>query len=452
MSHSFPCKAPGLLALTLLPLAAQAAPLAQVSPWHFPLRLAVALVIGLIGLYALRHLTMANNRLFVRQYQDYAHIVDADWPLLTVLVPAHNEEAVVGDCLAALLRADYPAERLRIVPVNDRSSDQTRFIIDALALRWPQRIQPLHRSGGMPGKAAALAEAMALVQGELVLIFDADYLPAPALLKKLVAPFFDPEVGCVMGRVVPVNRGTNLLTRLLDLERTGGYQVNQQARMNLALVPQYGGTVGGVRMRALREVGGWNVHSLTEDTDLTLRMARLGWTTAYVNDCECFEEVPETWPARVRQISRWAEGHNTVMVGHLAGLLRSPSLGWRRKLDGALLLGVYLMAPVLLLGWLCVALLYFFDPDPLGAGLMVLLTLVGYGTLGNFAAFYEIAVGAHLDGNAARLRLLPLNCLGFLVSLFAISGATARQLLRYLSGRRGQLHWMKTPRFRRPRP
>ena len=73
---------------------------------------------------------------------------------------------------------------------------------------------------------------------------------AAGLLKQLVAPFFDPEVGAVMGRVVPVNSGANLLTRLLDLERSGGYQVDQQARMNMNLMPQYGGTVGGVRLSA----------------------------------------------------------------------------------------------------------------------------------------------------------------------------------------------------------
>ena len=60
-----------------------------------------------------------------------------------------------------------------------------------------------------------------------------------------------------MGRVVPLNAGRNLLTRMLDLERSAGYQVDQQARMNLHLVPQYGGTVGGVGSSALRDVGGW---------------------------------------------------------------------------------------------------------------------------------------------------------------------------------------------------
>src|SRR2546430_12350807 len=153
---------------------------------------------------------------------------------------------------------------------------------------------------------------MELIATEVTLIFDADYIPGAGLIKQLVAPFFDPEVGGVMGRVVPLNCGTNLLTRLLDLERAGGYQVDQQARMNLSLVPQYGGTVGGVRRSALRDVGGWRVDTLTEDTDLTIRLVMSGWQIVYENRAECYEEVPETWRDRFRQIERWARGHNEV--------------------------------------------------------------------------------------------------------------------------------------------
>src|SRR5256885_3259633 len=145
------------------------------------------------------------------------------------------------------------------MPVNDRSKDRTRQIIDKFVKDFPGRIRPFHRTSGKPGKAAALKDAMELIATEVTLIFDADYIPGAGLIKQLVAPFFDPEVGGVMGRVVPLNCGTNLLTRLLDLERSGGYQVDQQARMNLRLVPQHGGTVAGgpARGRRGKRGGGW---------------------------------------------------------------------------------------------------------------------------------------------------------------------------------------------------
>ena len=133
-----------------------------------------------------------------------------------------------------------------------------------------------------------------------------------------------PEVGAVMGRVVPHNVNSSLLTRLLDLERSGGYQINQQARYNLGLIPQFGGTVGSVRRTALESVGGWNSFTLTEDTDLTLQMVIKGWKIAYVNRAECYEEVVETWQARKGQIDRWAIGHTDCFHRYLGQLLRSP--------------------------------------------------------------------------------------------------------------------------------
>src|SRR5438045_2190956 len=204
-------------------------------------------VIFLISIYTLRHYCFTINRVVGGQRHPYIDIDTADWPCVTVLIAAHNEEAVVADILRALLEVDYPREKLSIVPVNDRSTDRTREIIDSFVEQFPGRITPFHRIGGKPGKAAALKDAMAFVHTEILLVFDADYIPGKALIRQLVAPFFDPEVGSVMGRVVPLNVGRKLLTRILDLERSGGYQVDQQARMNLHLVPQYGGTVSVIR-------------------------------------------------------------------------------------------------------------------------------------------------------------------------------------------------------------
>ncbi len=229
-------------------------------------------IVLLICIYTGRHYGFTLNRLFGFQRHPYIDIDTADWPALTVLVAAHNEEKVIANILEALMTVHYPADKMLIIPVNDRSTDGTRAIIDTFVERFPGRIRPFHRTGGKPGKAAALKDAMEIVETEIILIFDADYLPGAGLIRQLAAPFFDPEVGGVMGRVVPLNVDTNLLTRLLDLERSGGYQVDQQARMNLRLVPQHGGTVAGVRRSALREIGGWNEESLTEDTDLTYRL------------------------------------------------------------------------------------------------------------------------------------------------------------------------------------
>lgn len=398
-------------------------------------------ILVLICVYVFRHYVFTLNRLHGAQRHPYLDIDAADWPEVTVLIPAHNEEPVIGEVLTALREVDYPAGRLRVLAIDDRSRDHTGEIIDAFAAAHPELVRVYHRREGPAGKAAALRDAMTRVETEIVLIFDADYIPGRGLIKQLVAPFFDPEVGAVMGRVVPHNVDQNLLTRLLDLERSGGYQVDQQARMNLRLVVQYGGTVGGVRRRALQHVGGWRADSLAEDTDATYRLLRGGWKTVYQNRSECYEQVPDTWPQRMRQLLRWAHGHNQSLVAHAWPLLFNGRTSRREKLDGLLLLNVYAMSPVLLIGWLlAIALWYLGETRP---GLIVILIVTSYSTLGNFATFFEVTAAAYLDGSRARIRLLPFVLLGFLVGMWAVSRDTVRQLL-WPHHRSRRLNWHKT--------
>lgn len=416
--------------------------------WGWSLLAGMGVLLMLLTVYAVRHYVFTLNRLFGAQRHPYASIVSADWPRVTVLVAAHNEEAVIADCLVNLMGVDYPAGRIRVIPVNDRSSDGTREIIDAVVAKYPGRIRPFHRVSGKPGKAAALKDAMAFVDTDFIVVFDADYLPSRGLIQRLMAPFLDPEVGAVMGRVVPNNVGANLLTRLLDLERSGGYQVDQQARMNLGLVPQYGGTVGGIRVAALRAVGGWHDDVLAEDTDLTYRLLLGGWRTVYHNRSECYEEVPQSWAVRVRQIKRWAKGHNQALARHSLALLGKRDVSLAERFDGLLLLGVYLMSPLLILGWLLSLLLYFTVTIQVSAPALLLIAFMGHSALGNFAAFFEIAAALHLDRSRQRVRLIAFNWLGFIVSAVAIARAVLEQvLLDRLPGR--NLQWDKTARYRR---
>ena len=403
------------------------------------------LIVTVLVVYTIRHYLFTLNRLFGRHRQPYVDIGTAVWPRVAVLVPCHNEERVLAHLLDALLACDYPEQQLVIIPIDDRSTDATGRIVDDYAERFPGRVRPLHRSGGMPGKAAALKEAAGASDAGIHLVFDADYLPGRGLIKQLVGPFFDPEVGAVMGRVVPMNVGKSLLTRLLDLERTGGYQVDQQARMNLGLIPQYGGTVGGVRRAALLDVGGWRDDTLAEDTDMTFRLVLAGWEVVYQNRSECYEEVPETWPSRIRQIKRWARGHNQSLARYWWPLLKRPAhLRRRTVVDGLLLLGVFAVGPLLLVGWGLAILLYYLGVQP-SAGILAILAVTMYSTLGNFAAFFEVAAGARLDGSRGRIRLLPFLIVGFLVSLVSVSWATVVQMTTFW---RAQDRWEKTERHR----
>jgi cellulose synthase/poly-beta-1,6-N-acetylglucosamine synthase-like glycosyltransferase len=411
------------------------------------LEAALLTVVLILMIYGVRQMAFTLNRLFGNQRHPYIDINTARWPMITVFIAAHNEEKVIAGCIEALLNTDYPHHHLKIIPVNDRSTDETKKIIDAYSAANSSRITPFHRTSGKPGKAAALKDALAYAEGDIIIIFDADYVPGRGLLKQLVAPFFDPEVGAVMGRVVPINVSSNLLTRMLDLERSGGYQVDQQARMNMWLVPQYGGTVGGVRKSAVDASGGWHDDVLAEDTDITYRLLINGWKTIYTNRTECYEEVPEEWAVRIKQIKRWSKGHNQVLARYWYRLLTSRHLTWRERVDGFLLLFVFMTPVVLFIGWGLVVALYFFYAGSVLTTVIPAFAMLAYGTMGNFAAFYEIAIAVLLDGKRNRIRLVPLNLFSFVISLFVISQATFSLVLDW--GLRREMVWEKTVRYRK---
>ena len=191
------------------------------------MKIYLVLTASILLLYVMRHYIFTLARVFLPFREAYLEWAGMAKPSVTVLVPMHNEERVCLGVLEALSRTSFDLDRLQVIPVNDRSTDRTGELADAFAKDHPW-CQPFHRTRGIGGKAAALLDVMPLVKGEVILLFDADYLPGVGLVDNLVAPFGDPEIGAVMGRVVPQNGAKNLLTRLLDLERSGGYQTNQK--------------------------------------------------------------------------------------------------------------------------------------------------------------------------------------------------------------------------------
>jgi len=257
-----------------------------------------------------------------------------------------------------------------------------------------------------------------LATGEIIVIFDADYLPPVGIVRDIAISFKNPEIGAVMGRVIPENAQKNLLTRLLYLERSAGYQVDQQARQNMGLVPQYGGTVGGFRKSVVVTLGGFNPNILTEDTELTFRLLINGWKVMYNNRIECYEEVPEDWDVRARQLTRWARGHTQVMFQCLIPFLRSPYLPLKTKIDGALLMCIYIVPIILTFGIIVALLLFFLNEMQLFESMFVFIAVTGFNIFGNFAPFFQIGAASVLDGFTYRVRLLPMIMFSFLFNLF----------------------------------
>lgn len=403
------------------------------------------LLVLVILIYTVRHYYFSYHRSFCHQRRSYYEILDSNSPKPSIIIPMHNEEAVATNILEKLLEDPFVKANADIIVVNDHSKDRTKEIIDEFILKHPT-VRALHRSSGARGKPAALNDALKLAKGEIVIIFDADYLPPKGMVRNLTTGFLDPEVSCVMGRVVPLNEGINLLTRLITLERSGGYQVDQQARFSLGLTVQYGGTVGGFRKSVIEQMGGFDVKILAEDTDLTFKCIIAGWKVHYMNMAECYEEVPEDWSMRARQVQRWSRGHNQVLFKQFMGLIRSQYLSPYKKLDAILLLFIYAIPFMLLLGIFLSVILFLSGDSTIFVLTHYAIFITAYYGFGNFAPFYQICCSTILDGHPEKLSLLPLLIFKFFFSMYYASKGFLLSVKDTITKK--EPTWAKTQRYR----
>ena len=364
-------------------------------------------------------------------------------PTVSILIPACNEEKVIGRLLQRITELTYPKDKLQVIVINDASSDQTGAIADDYKSKYPF-IEVLHRSksSGGKGKASAMNDGFSKSTGEIVLCFDADYYPQKDIVEKLAGEFFDPKVGAVQGRVVVLNEPQNLVTRLVALERIGGYRVDQEARDNLGLIVQFGGTVGGFRSSVLKSLHGWDEAILAEDTDLTFRVYLAGYKVRYNIDAECYEEAVDNWKAYRRQRYRWAKGHMQCFFEHSWNVLRSKNLNMKEKIDGLLLLNVYFM-PIMAFFSLLIGLPLIFSGLHLVSAFWFSVPISLYSFVGNFAPFFEVGVGLYLDGRTRTQLLIPLLIFTFFYNVPICSKAFVDAIISKIT-RKDRNVWVKT--------
>ena len=356
-------------------------------------------------------------------------------PSVAVFVGCKNEELVVDGMVTALLALDYPADRLTLVVVDDGSDDSTGARLDAWAAR-ERRLRVLHRppgSGG--GKSGALNDALHLVDAEIAVVFDADHEPEPTALRRLVRHFRDPVVGAVMGRCVIRNGRDSQMASTVFVDFLSGYLVNEYGRQALFELPAYGGANCAVRMSTLRGLGGWNPHTVTEDTDLTLRVLMAGQRVRYDLSAVDFEEAVVSAQRFWKQRYRWARGHQKCFRDYWRPLMRSPHLSLVEKVETTLFLLVYHVPLLSGIGLVLTVLRAFGIGDLPVVALLPLSMLLFVGPLA------ELSVGL-LIGRVERRSAWRL--LGFLPAFALSIWITTRA---YVDGMLGRPYtWVKTSR------
>ncbi len=334
------------------------------------------------------------------------------YPLVTFLVPAHNEESCIEKTIEALLQVDYP--RFEVVVVDDGSQDSTQ----RLARQYTaEGVRVVHRPNG--GKAAALNLGLFFSKGEIIVTVDADSLVARDCLKELVRLFADPRVMAVCGNVKVLNR-VNLLTRLQALEYIVDINIAKRAFDVFGSTMVVPGVLGAFRRSALEAVGSYDPDTLTEDFDTTIKVLKSGSVIQATSLAEAYTEAPENLRDLYRQRRRWYAGTLQTLFKH-GDVVRNPRYGFLSGLGYPYLLISILFVPI--------------------AGLLALASGVLAGLTGELPSFLWILglfilleflyslLAVLMDGEDFRLLILsPLFVIGYrqvrdlirLVSLFEV--------------------------------
>jgi hypothetical protein len=241
---------------------------------------------------------------------------DRELPVYTVIVPLYRERRVFDRLLAALARFDYPKAKLDIKIVIEADDTEMREALRERAV--PAHVEVLVAPPGQPRtKPRALNVALPLARGELTVIYDAEDVPAPDQLRLAVDAFArgGPEVGCLQGRLVIDNSADGWLTRLFTIEYAALFDVINPGLAAAGLPVPLGGTTTHFRTPVLRAARGWDPWNVTEDADLGVRLALLGWRIMDLPS-STLEEAPAELRAWMRQRTRWMKGFMQTCITH----------------------------------------------------------------------------------------------------------------------------------------
>lgn len=247
------------------------------------------------------------------QNVDTTAVTDRPLPVVTVQLPVYNERYVVRRIIDAVVNFDYPRDRLQIQVLDDSTDDSLEIGRDAVEYHRSRgvNISLIHRENRKGFKAGALAEGLKRAEGEFIAVFDADFIPAPNFLKRLIVEhrvFDNPKIGFAQTRWLFINRHESWLTRGQSILHDMHFFIDQPARSRNNLFFNFNGSGGIWRRACIEDAGGWSADTLAEDLDLSYRAEFRGWRGVYFLTETSPNELPTTMTAFKRQQTRWARG------------------------------------------------------------------------------------------------------------------------------------------------
>ncbi|SMD31380.1 glycosyltransferase [Picrophilus oshimae] len=243
-------------------------------------------------------------------FHDYD--IDFDWdnykPLVSIIVPAKNEETVIGRCIESILSQAY--DNFELFVVVDNSDDDTYRI--AKSYERDGRVHVFERHGNLT-KASALNYAYSMSHGEIIATYDADTVLEKNTLKNAVYGMRYMDADVLQGYNTYINREENIFTRLAAIDEII-VKVSMIGRMYLHLFVPVAGSNQYFKRETIRIIGGWNGNFLTEDLESGVRMAAKRMRSAYLPSAKVYQETPATYSEYIKQRIRWLRGYHQVLL------------------------------------------------------------------------------------------------------------------------------------------
>jgi cellulose synthase/poly-beta-1,6-N-acetylglucosamine synthase-like glycosyltransferase len=397
----------------------------------------LCIIFGL-ALYGLN--SLHTSLLFIfnkRQSKRKAMISPKTWPPVTIQLPIFNEKYTIERLLRAVTNLDYPPDQLQIQVLDD-STDDTVELVGQLVTQYQEQginIEHIHRMNRQGYKAGALDYGLKCATGEIIGIFDADFVPNHDWLKRTVPLFQDKRLGCIQTRWGHTNRKYNSLTEAEAMAIDGHFVVEQSVRASNDFFLNFNGTAGLWRRACINDAGGWQWDTLTEDLDLSYRAQLRGWKIEYLPDVVVPAELPAQVEAFKKQQFRWAKGSFQVVRKILPKIFEHSGLSLKVRFLAFMHLTGYFVHP-LMLGLLLLTL-------PVGLLVPETFKLFPLSIVAGFGPplLYAVASAPRVPPLGKRLKLIPLmTIMGFGISL-----STSIAVLEGLMGKGGS--FIRTPKL-----
>lgn len=351
-------------------------------------------------------------------------------PLVSVVVPAYNEEKVVGRCVESILASDYP--RFEVILVDDGSSDGTLAVLKQFEDR--PNVVVIGKPNG--GKASALNAGLARARGEIIFFVDADGLFSPTTIREMLKGFKSERIGAVCGNDAPINLD-RLQTRLASIQSHVGSGFVRRALATIHCLPIVSGNIGAFRRTVLEKTGPFIEGFIGEDLELTWRVHKAGYDVAFRPQALVYAEVPSTPRGLWKQRVRWARGLLQTARLHKDMFFnpRYGPFGFYLPLN---FIGMVIIPLLQLASTILLPILILLNRSPIG---LDALSLIGW--LGLATAFLATIFSLVLDRAWSDLKYLPVVPLWIPYSLF-MDAVMLRAI--YLELRKAQAAWNKLER------